>query len=258
MRYRSEKINYNVKKTSLLLLVLFFSFAKLIAADDIPERPEPPRLVNDFANMLGPEEEAALELKLNNYNDSTSTQIAIVTVQTLNGYDVGDFTNKLAEKWGVGQKGKNNGIVILLAKDERAIRIEVGYGLEGVITDGIAKRIENEVMIPEFKKGNFYGGIDQGTDVIIKRAFGEFKGDGKRKKGRGPSFWVVLVIVLIIMFIFSKFRGSGGGGTYSHGGYRGGGFGGFGGFGGGGGGSGGGFGGFGGGSFGGGGASGEW
>ena len=255
MRYRLAKNKRTVNRSFVFLFIfLIASFAGL-AADDLPKRPEPPRLVNDLGNMLSPEEEAALETKLNNYNDSTSTQIAVVTVETLNGYDVADFANRLGESWGVGEKGKDNGIVILLAKQERAIRIEVGYGLEGVIPDGIAKRIEDDVMIPEFKNGNFYAGINNGVDVIIQRAFGEFKGDGKKKKGK-KSVWTTLIVLFIIIFIFSRFKG--GGGNYSSRGYRGGGFmggglgGGFGG------GSSGGFGGFGGGGFGGGGASGRW
>lgn len=257
MRYRLEKNKHTVNRSFVILFIFILSSFVSLAADDLPPRPEPPRLVNDLANMLSPEDEAALEAKLNNYNDSTSTQIAVVTVETLGDYDVADFANRLGEKWGVGEKGKDNGIVILLAKEQRAIRIEVGYGLEGVIPDGVAKRIEDEVMIPEFKNGNFYAGINNGVDVIIQRAFGEFQGDGKKKKNGGGKVWTPLIIMLIILFIFSRFKG--GGGNYSSKGYRGGGFmgGGFGGgFGGGS--SSGGFGGFGGGGFGGGGASGRW
>jgi uncharacterized protein len=261
MNYHLEK-NKHVKK-HLLIFLLLQSVFLITFADEIPARPEPPRLVNDMADMLSPEEEQALENKLIAYNDSTSTQIAIITVETLDGYDVADYTITLAEKWGIGQKEKNNGIVILLAKKEHRFRIEVGYGLEPLIPDGFAKSIENNVMSPNFKAGNFYQGLDEATTIIIQKAAGEFKGDGvnKKKKEKGPG-WIIFVIILVIIFIINKFQGPKNN-TYSRRGVSGGSFlagallgGGFGG--GSRGGSSGGFGGFGGGSFGGGGASGSW
>src|SRR4030095_1964890 len=112
----------------LILLLPFSGFTQ-----DFPEKPSPPRLVNDFTNTLSGEEINSLENKLIIYNDTTSTQIAIVMIHSLDGYPIDDYTFQLAEKWGIGQKGKNNGVLLLVAKDDRKIFIATGYGMEGVM-----------------------------------------------------------------------------------------------------------------------------
>jgi uncharacterized protein len=257
-------------------LPLFFCLFSVIgfAQDetDIPPRPNPPRLVNDLADMLNPEEEQALEQKLVTYNDTTSTQIAIVTVTSLGPYEIADFAYRIGESWGVGGKGKNNGILILVSKNERKVNISTGYGLEHVVPDAYAKRIIEQIIKPAFKSGNFYGGLNGATDQIINLASGEYQAVPKEYEDGGSSpliFW--LIIGLLVLFIISRMFGGGRGGR--GGGMRTlmnpyGGFGTFGdfssgrgtfgGWGGGSSGGGGGFGGFGGGSFGGGGASGDW
>lgn len=213
-------------------------------------------MVNDFAGILNGNTNA-LEAKLRAYNDSTSTQIVVVTVSTLNGYDIADFSQKLAESWGIGQKGKNNGLLILVASSERKMRIEVGYGLEALVPDAKAKWIETNIMKPAFKQNDYVGGIDGAVNEIISRASGAYNRDGsetdKKSESKGTN-WIIWI--LILGFIgYSMFRKrTSGYSRYSSGGtiFGGGGFGG--------GGSSGGssFGGFGGGSFGGGGASGDW
>jgi len=254
---------------------IIFSFMFLIilcrvSAQDIPAKPNPPRLVNDFAKQLNPTEISALEQKLVAYNDSTSTQIAIVVIPTTGEYPIADYALKLGREWGVGGKGKNNGIVIVWASTDRKIFISTGYGMEGAIPDAIAKRIITQVITPEFKNGMYYRGLDRGVDVIFKYATGEYKADPKEEKsdGGGMSPLLIFVIVfVIILIIISRNKGGGGGGgyrssgggpifwptTFSSGGSSSGNWGG--GFGGG---DGGGFGGFGGGSFGGGGAGGDY
>jgi len=246
--------------------LLFCLLTVGLSAQNIPDSPKPPRLVNDFANVLSTGEVAELEQKLMLYEDSTSNQVAVVLVKSLEGYDVADYSVRLAEKWGVGSK-KNNGILFLLAIEDRKSRIEVGYGLEGKITDAISKRILLEIK-PILKSGNYFEAINQGTDLIAKAAAGEYQGDhqytkNKKRKGKGLG-WGFVVILLIVLFLASrgKNNGRGGGGGFLTGmllgqllggGHRsrGGGWGDFS--------SGGGsFGGFGGGSFGGGGASGDW
>ena len=254
----------------VLLLVLFWLLPAVEAsAQNLPPRPNPPRLVNDLAHLMQPTEVEALEQKLVAYNDSTSSQITVVTVPSLDGDEIADYAQKLYESWGIGRKGKNNGILLLVAQQEHAARIQTGYGLEGAVPDALAKRIITNVLVPAFRQNQFYAGLDRATDQLIALAKGEYKADpadaqpqGRRDGGSGPPFWLIIGI-LVLVFIMLRNRGGGGGrGNRGFGGgfippiiFGGGGFGG-GGFGGGGGG--GGFGGFGGGSSGGGGASGNW
>lgn len=247
---------------SLKFLLPLLLLAATVFGQRFPQRPNPPKLVNDFAEVLAPQRKAQLEEKLLRYNDTTSTEIAVVIVKTINDEDPNLYAAELGEEWGVGRKGKDNGLVFLVAVDDRKMAIQNGYGLEGTLTDLETKLIIEDYVIPEFKKGDYYAGIDEGTDQIIKLLAGEFEGKPNRKS-KGKRFpWVAIVIFGIIVMMSLRKKGGGGRGS---GGYRGGGgywIGGFGGgssFGGSSGGfGGGGFGGFGGGSFGGGGASGSW
>lgn len=259
----------------VFILLVFGPF--LGAAQNIPSRPNPPRLVNDYAEVLSPDQEAQLEQKLVAYDDSTSNQIAIVTVKTLEGYPIEEYALKLFRDWQIGNKATNNGALILAVIDDRQIRIEVGYGLEGAIPDITANQIIRNDITPAFRGGDYYDGFDKATESIIKAAAGEYKapeGYGKGKSGKGIGGLVIAFIIFIFILSSINRRGGGGGGGFvSRRGYRdvigpmilgsllGGGRGGGGGWSGGGGGwsgGGGGFGGFGGGSSGGGGASGSW
>lgn len=261
----------------LLLGVITMLLTLMVSAQDIPEPPNPPRLVNDFANILSAEQINGLERKLVDYNDTTSTQIVVVTVNELKGYDPADFAYRLGEKWGVGQKDKNNGAVILVkpktGNASGKAFIALGYGLEATNPDALAKRIVETEMIPAFKQGDYYGGINNAVNTIILLSSGEYKSENVAENGN--SIWVIIVVVIFIILFLSRSKGgnthigkggSGSGSLWtalwlasmanrnssgSWGGFSGG----SGGFGGGGGG---GFGGFGGGSFGGGGAGGSW
>jgi len=265
------------------LLLFFFLLISAVAFgqsvngfvhDSIP-KPNPPRLVNDFVHVLTPEQRQALEDKLVAYDDSTSNQIAVVIVRSTNQYAIQDVGLQVLRQWGVGgQANKDNGVVILVALNDHGVNISTGYGMEGSVPDITANQIIENDIVPQFKEGNYYRGLDNATTSIIKAAAGEYKapaGYGNRGGGGGISLRTIIIIIFIIIFILSRFFGGGGrgGGFMSRRGYRGfggpiffpGSFsGGGGGFGGGGfgGGGGGGFGGFGGGSGGGGGASGSW
>ncbi len=243
---------------SLLFLVSFSAFSQF----DIPEKPPKSKQtsVYDAINLLTPFQKKSLEQKLINYADSTSTQIVVIIISSTKGEDISLLGAKWGQKWGVGQDGKDNGIVILLAKDDRKVDINTGYGIEYRLTDLMAERIINRVMVPEFKKGNFYAGLDKGTNAIFKALNGEFTED--RDFSKNDFSWLPFAIFMFFMFliIFRNRKGGGGGGLADviilssmgrtggfSGGSSGGSFGG------------GGFsGGFGGGSFGGGGASGGW
>jgi uncharacterized protein len=245
-----------------LIVLLLVSLHAL--AEPIPPRPSPPQLVNDLAGVFSAEEVNVLERYLVDYNDSTSTQVVVLTVRSTDGEDPNMYAAEVGEKWGVGQRGQDNGVVILLAIDDRKVAIQTGYGLEEFINAALAKSIIEDRMIPYFREGKYFDGTAAGITAVTRALSGQFTGTGPAD----PKLPVVLVlgfivIAIVVMVIVAK-RGGGGGGWHADrggfhpwifptgGGHRGGGFGGFGG------GGGGGFGGFGGGSFGGGGASGGW
>ena len=252
-------------KRILLLVSIIISFIFNCYSQNIPERPSPSRLVNDFTGFLSAAETAKLEQKLDSFDDSTSTQIAVVIVKEIDD-DPNHYAATIGEKWGVGQKGKNNGIVILIkpkipGSGGEAV-IQVGYGLEPVIPDAIAKRIVEKEMIPYFKENYNYKGIDASVDILMALARKEFTAESyyKEPKRKGSFGYLISFIIVMIVFIFTGannnknsrhhtigrgggvgFIGSGGSGSwgdFSSGS--------------------GGFAGFGGGSFGGGGASGSW
>ncbi|OYU96800.1 MAG: methanol dehydrogenase [Bacteroidetes bacterium B1(2017)] len=250
----------------LSFFVLFFSLVA-VQAKDLPSKPNPPRLVNDYVGALSAEQQSALEAKLLAYSDSTSTQIAIVIENSLEGEDDFDYSQRLAESWQIGMKGKNNGLLIYIALADRKVRIQNGYGMEGTITDALSKRIIEENIKPNFKQQNYYQGLEEATDIIMRAASGEYINENPRGKGGKQPPSAILIIIIILVFLFIIFFGKGGrggrGGMFYGPGpfigtFGGGGFSGGGGFGGGGSSGGGSFGGFGGGSFGGGGAGGSW
>ena len=248
-----------------LLALLCLLFASIGFSQGIPARPDPPRLVNDFAHLMSPDQVEQLEVKLDRYNDSTSTQIAIVTVESLGGDEVGSYAAELGEKWGVGTKQNHNGIVILVAKQEHKETIRTGYGVEEKLGAIICSRIIQNKLRPNFKNGNFYAGFDAATDEMIQRLAGTYKGNEEVNESPqdGISLWKIIAIIIFLLVILPIFFRGGGGGTFGGGGFTGGLIGGMiggalSGGGGGGGDSGGGFGGFGGGGFSGGGASGDW
>lgn len=257
-------------KRLFILFAVITGAALMIHAQDIPEPMTPKRIVNDFTELFSSQERAALEKKLVDFNNNSSTQIAVVTVPSLNGYEINDYAARLGEKWGIGQKGKDNGIVILIKpKGEREkgeVAISVGYGLEGVVPDVVASRIIRNEIIPAFQTGNYYKGIDKATDVLIDLSKGEYTADEYQHADEGSPLDLIICFIVFVIILSLIFRKRGGGGyspghTSDGGGFfifpMGGGSsssGGFGGFS-----SGGGsFGGFGGGSFGGGGSSGSW
>lgn len=262
-----------IKKYFPLLLLIFFSSSLLAITDSIPDRPNPPRLVNNLSkqmpNFLSASQEAQLERKLEDFANQTSNQIVIVIVDDVAGMEPWDFATQLGHKWQVGQKKFDNGVVILVkptgGNGQRYLEIAVGYGLEGVIPDLTTKQIRENEMVPYFKNKDYYTALDKGTDVIMALAKGEYNSQAYGKQhstgGRFPKGIIIPLIFLILFIIIRASKGGGGGrggmsmGTgFFLGSMMGGrGFGG-----GGGGGDSGGFGGFGGGGFGGGGSGGSW
>jgi uncharacterized protein len=220
------------------------------------EVPEFHRRVIDRSGTLSTRETQELEAKLAQFEQETSNQVVVLVIPSLNGESIEDYSLRVAEKNKFGKKERNNGVLLLIAKDDRKLRIEVGYGLEGALPDALAGQIIRREITPYFRQGDYSGGIDAGVDAIIAATKGEYKGEGKSGP-RGFPLVPLLFILPIVLFLLNLMRRGrryyiGGSGYYAGSGWGGGG-----GFSSGGGDSGGGFSG-GGGSFGGGGASGSW
>ena len=206
MIFRSETKNI-MRKLVLLFSALILSLG--IFASDIPVRPNPPTLVTDIAGVFSAGERAELESKLVNYFANTSTQIAVVTLNDLNGYDISDLAFRIGQDWGIGDKKFNNGILILLkpknSEGDGQVFIAVGYGLEGVVPDATTKQIVENEMIPRFKANDMYGGIENATNVLIDITKGEYnyKQYAKKVKGHFNPFFILIFIFFIGLF----FRG---------------------------------------------------
>lgn len=265
----------NILQKSTFLLLFLYSFIAF-GQGKIPPKPSFQTSYYEIGTtLLDESQKKAIEQKLISYADSTSTQIVVVVVPTTDGDDIDRYKVDLAHSWGIGQKEKDNGILLLVAKDDRKVAIATGYGTEGLLTDAMCSLIIQNDILPSFKQGDFYAGIDNGTTAIIKVMKGEYKEERKNLRkgndGGGAGIFIFIVIFIIVIIILSR-RGGGRGGNNNSGGFgstltdililsslgRNSGGGGFGGFGGGSSGGGGFGGGFGGGGFGGGGASGGW
>lgn len=262
MRYPTKTTD-RYKLTLLLgLLLVLLSFSTTLRAQ-LPSPPNPPRLVNDYSGSLSSSQINTLEHKLVAYNDSTSTQILVLLVDDLQGYSIEQYATEIGHSWGVGQKGKNNGVVILVkpkkGSERGQVNISPGYGMEEYVTDATAKIIIEKEMIPAFREDDYYTGIDNAVNVIMDLCSGKFTQDEYTEEEGFPD-WVRLLVLIAIIIIVTRLNNrngqsyTGGGhrtiwipmGGFGGSGFSGGGF------------SGGGFGGFGGGGFGGGGASGSW
>lgn len=209
----------------LLITILFLATTLAGISQNIPARSSPPRLVNDFTNTLTLDQVATLEHKLIAYDDSTSNQVAIVIIPSTNDYAPADYATKLGRAWGIGNKKTNNGVLILIAKDDRSIFIAPGYGLEGALPDITCKSIIDNEIRPNFKENDFYKGLDLGTAAIIKAAAGEYKAPAgyNAKKGRsggGGSILGIIIILFIVMMLVGRGGGGRGGGMMSRRGYR--------------------------------------
>jgi uncharacterized protein len=257
-------------KRFLIIISILLASQALVFGQDLLPRPDPPKLVNDEAHVLSDYDRNMLEQRLVALDDTTSNQIAIVTIPTLNDYPIEEYANKLFRAWGIGNKKTNNGVLILVAVNDHKVRIEVGYGLEGAIPDITASDIIANDIRPAFKQGNYYSGLSSAVESLAKAAAGEYHQKREKRDDDDGGGWVgfFIIVVVVVVIIISSRGGRGGGGMMSRRGsswfiwpllfsdFGGGGRSSGGSWGGGGGG--GGFGGFGGGSSGGGGASGGW
>ena len=187
---------------------LFLSFLLLVlslatwAQGDFPEKPNPPRLVNDFSKTLSTKEVQQLENKLVAYNDSTSSEVSIVLINSVGPYDISDYAFQLGDQWGIGRADKDNGVLILAAMKDRKVFIATGYGMEGAIPDALAKRIVEQLIVPNFRTENYYTGLDQATDMIFKLASGEYKAEylgSSDNPGGGLPLFLILIVGFVIL-----------------------------------------------------------
>ncbi len=200
----------NLKKIILIFSLLLFPL-QLLALD----APQLTGRVNDQAKMLSPETKQRLEQKLAAFERETSNQIAVLTIASLQGDDIDQFSIRVAEAWKLGQKGKDNGVLLVLAQAERKVRIEVGMGLQGVLPDITAGRIIRENMRPHLKSGNFDQGITVAVDSIIAATKGEFKGtgqttqkrSGKKSSSSFTTFLIIAAVAVVVLGLFSRYLG---------------------------------------------------
>ena len=203
----ASKINHSI---FLKLLVCLFFSQLSFAQFTIPKKPDFQTSIYDYAQLLSAKDKAALEKKLIKYSDSTSTQIVVVTVETINNESIGILAPKWAHEWGIGQAKEDNGVFILLAKKERKIGIAPGYGVEDRITAGIGGEIIRKIITPEFKTGNYYKGLDKGADAIFDVLKGKYKGERKKNKEKGLPILPIIIIVIVILALISKSKNNGG------------------------------------------------
>ncbi len=200
-------------KTLVYTICLLFCFSKIFGQFNIPAKPNFETSVYDGANILNANEKKQLESKLIKYSDSTSTQIVLITILSTNGENINYLGANWGEKWGIGQKQKDNGILILLAKNDRRIAINTGRGVEHLLTDAMSRRIIERHITPYFKQGNYYGGLNNGITAIFKVMTGEYKNTQKRSQGGSPVAPILFVIIFftIVFIIIIKGNKRGGG-----------------------------------------------
>lgn len=192
-------------KKLLLIFVFIFSINAFSQGFEIPEKPKFQTSVYDYVNLLSASQKTNLESKLVRYSDTTSTQIVVAIISSTEGEEIKYLAANWGEKWGIGDAEKDNGVLVLLAKDDKKIAIQNGKGVEYLLTDFQSKRIIERVIIPEFRKGDFYGGLDKGVDYIFKTLNGEFKGSRKQEsEGFDPGIIIFIIMIIIFFIIISR------------------------------------------------------
>jgi len=188
-----------------LIACILGSHSTVVYALDFPE---PVGYISDFANILSPETRQTLEQQLAQLEKDSTIEIAVVTVESLEGMTVEDYAVRLFEDWQIGKKAKDNGVLFLIAPNEQKTKIEVGYGLEPVLPDAKAGRILDEFVIPAFKEGNYDQGVSDGVAAIIKAVQGEavdLSEERTTANENGNGVWILFVIGAIFLSYLSSF-----------------------------------------------------
>ncbi|HOV90867.1 MAG TPA: TPM domain-containing protein [Syntrophorhabdaceae bacterium] len=200
-----KRTNLKISYLKYVLLFGFFFFLSVVYAYGL-HVPALKGYVNDYGGMISPSVKAKLEGELKAFEESDSTQVVILTIPSLEGEALEEYSIKVAENWKIGHRAKDNGVILLVAKKDRKLRIEVGRGLEGRLTDLIAGRIIEMVIKPRFKRGDFDGGFIAGVHAIMDAVKGEFKSDDKDKTViNKKSIWTFIFFVGVLLVFFGRF-----------------------------------------------------
>ncbi len=203
----TKPLQKNIMHLLFTVTIILPVIAAAISAPALEVPPRPQGRVSDYTDTLSGRQIRDLEQKLAQFEQETTNQVVAVLIPTLAGDNLEDYSIRLAEKWKIGQKGKDNGVILLIVKGDRKIRIEVGYGLEGVLPDGLAGQIIRENIAPHFRRGNFYSGIEEGVSKIIAAIKGEYRPaikvvyPGKKSIPWDLIFWFAAIIVIMIIVI---------------------------------------------------------
>lgn len=201
---------------SLLMSLILVGVSAFADDSDFPAKPNPPRLVNDYAGVLSAQQVAELENKLVEFDRNTSTQITIVTIRSLGGRDVQEYSLELFNRWGIGQAGKENGVLLFTSIGDRKAWITVGRGLQQVLTDARTGQIFRNEIVPAFRDKDYYLGLSKASDAIIAVTKGEYKGEGDHRYGKKnkktPFSGIIILIIIIVLVAKMRNRGGGGGG----------------------------------------------
>lgn len=191
-----------VMKHLLSILLLFLPFTTF--AQEFPKPMDPPRMVNDYAGMLNQQETGLLENKLRQFRDTTSTEISVVVIRSIGPYDISQYGAALAEDWGIGTQGRDNGLLMLIALEDKKVSISTGYGLESSITDAQSKRVIDQYIIPNFRNQKYFQGVDQATSILMAMASGQY--DALPKERSFGNHFLFIVFIVLMMIVISRFR----------------------------------------------------
>lgn len=197
----------------VVIVTCLFTAPAVCAQYKIPDIPEKQTSVYDYIGLLSPNSKTSLEEKLVRYSDTTSTQIVVAIISSTNGENINYLGAQWGEKWGIGQAKEDNGVLILLAKDDRKIAINTGEGMEHLLTDAMSKRIIERDIIPYFKRDDYAGGLNRGADAIFEVMIGEYSGTRQNNSSNGfpiGFFFFLFIIFIIILIAVSKNRRGGG------------------------------------------------
>ena len=223
MKFLKDKFSMQsltkVKITIITFTMTFFALCNVYAQFEIPEKPKLQTSVYDYVNLLSASQKNDLEQKLIKYSDTTSTQIVIAIINSTEGENINFLGAQWGQKWGIGQEKEDNGILILLARNDRRIAINTGYGVEHLLTDAMSKRIIERDIIPYFKQNDYYGGLNRGADAIFELLKGEYQGTRKSNNNGFPIgfvFILIFIFIIILISISKNRRGGGGRGNRSN------------------------------------------